>query len=42
MTLVKLPERRKAAGDQLAQEHLLVGVEGADDDFCLGPDIAVR
>ena len=31
MTFVKLPERSKAAGDQLAQEHLLVGVEGVDD-----------
>ena len=40
--IADLVEGIRGVGDQLAQEHILVGVEGADDDFCLGPNIAVR
>ena len=40
--IADLVEGIRGVGDQLAQEHLLVGVEGVDDDFCLGPNIAVR
>ena len=39
--IADLVEGIRGVGDQLAQEHLLVGVEGVDDDFCVGPNIAV-